>query len=462
MAVTREQIATLVDLEQSVLGGILLRNVVLSEIPSLEPGDFYDPRNRAVFAAYRALERDGKPIDTVLVEHELHRADKLEAIGGPGYLGDLALKVPTPENTCEYAARVRDAALGRRVAERMAQVVEEWRQGLASGADLLSMALAQLSSLDAEQPEEAKAIGDLVKARFQEFESMAEERARGGAAITGVPTGVAGLDAKLGGYQPGIVTILCGRPGHGKSSKALAAADAASEAGMGVHLFSLEDSWRSYTDRALARQSGVPAESMRAANLNAGDLQRIQGAASRLWRRQGWKVDDRSGITADEIIRSVRRHRKKNGTRLVIVDYVQLVRRPRGASEYEALGEIGVAFQTAAKQDGLAYLVLSQLNRELEKRADKRPQLSDLRGSGTLEEYCKAAVAVYRGSVYGGRPKREVDYDCDCQVRGECSAHQPTQDAWERQMQLLLIKNSTGQCPARVFAPWHGPTTRVA
>jgi replicative DNA helicase len=135
----------------------------------------------------------------------------------------------------------------------------------------------------------------------------------------------------------------------------------------------------------------------------------INDAMRKLGRRKGWLVDGRSGVTADEIVRSVRRRKRENNTRIVIVDYIQLVKRPARMSPHEALSEIITTLADAAKQDGIAYVVMSQLNRELEKREDKRPQMSDLRESGSLEERAKCIVGVYRGSAYKLPPSRGVD-----------------------------------------------------
>jgi replicative DNA helicase len=145
----------------------------------------------------------------------------------------------------------------------------------------------------------------------------------------------------------------------------------------------------------------------------------------------------------------------------VIVDYVQLVRRNPRLDENAALDEIMTAFAAAAKEDdgAIAWLVLSQLNRKVEERADKRPLLSDLRGSGALEERAKVAVGLYRGAYYHAEPQKEIDYDCTCVGRTPASAcqHRPTDEEFERQLQLLLLKNNNGRC-GRVFATWCGPT----
>lgn len=442
----------LASLEASILGAVLLDNGTLAQFPRLEVSDFLNSKHRAVFAAMRNLEARNQPIDTVTIESELQRAGVVAI--GPADLGELALCVPTVDNAIEYVRQIRNASLARRIRLVVSELLE---QDPNDGGELLSMAWAALSKLDEDQQDATSTISELVRRRFKQLEQIAEERRTGARTMTGFPTGAAKLDEKLGGWQPGIVTIVAARPGMGKSSLGLASADAVSAAGFGVHLFSLEDTEEAYADRTLSRASEVPAEKLRNADLTVGACGAISRAHVALKGRR-WLVDSRSGITADEIVRSVRRHRKTNQTRVAIVDYVQLVARQRGSrlSRHEELTEIVTTLADAAKHDGIAYVVMSQLNRQLETRSDKRPQLSDLRESGSLEERAKCVVGIYRGSVYGD-PVKGVDWDNGW---GYGLDHAPSKDAFEATAQLLVLKNSNGRTGA-VFAHWSGPTTRI-
>ncbi len=432
------------ELEQSVIGAILVKPETLDLLPTLETSDFSTIRARYTWNAIRCLQASGSAIDVVTVGDELAKAGNLAAVGYE-WLGICALTVL--DNVVEYAKRIRDGGLRRSLLESMGNLIAAaQRDESSTGAELLSMALAAVSRHDAEQPECGSTIGEIVKRRLAQLEKYQA------GVLPGFPTGVARLDEKIGGWQPGIVSIVAARPAMGKSSLGLATADACSAAGHGVHLFSLEDTESAYADRTMSRSSGVWAENMRNADLNNGDVAKLGDAVRDLRRRKGWLVDGRSGVTADEIVRSVRRRKRENATKVVIVDYVQLVRKPGRMSSHEALTEIVTTLADAAKQDGLAYVVMSQLNRDLEKREDKRPQLSDLRESGSLEERSKCVVGVYRGSVYGG-PKAEVDYDAKKESK-------PSDDEYRKQVQLLVLKNSNGRT-GKVTASWHGPTTRV-
>lgn len=441
-------------LEQSVIGAVLLKPETLALLPTLESVDFQTVYARACWDAVRNLEAANAPIDLTTIVDDLAR----RGCQGPewdAYLGECALRVPVVTNAIEYAKRLKDVSLRKRVLEGMASLIADaQRDPDMRGAEVLTACLRLASSFDAEQPGEASTIGQVVQRRVKELERLDEERKNGGRALTGFPTGVVLLDEKIGGWQPRIASIVAARPAMGKSSLGLATADACSKSGIGVHVFSLEDGEAAYADRSISRESKVDAEKLRSFSVNRGEMQDIGDAMRRLARRQGWLFDDRSGITAEEIVRSVRRKKKENRTRLVIVDYIQLIRKPHPRmSTHEALSENITTLADAAKHDDMAYVVMSQLNRELEKREDKRPQLSDLRESGSLEERSKCVVGVYRGSVYGD-PKDGIDYDSEA---GESA---PTKDEFAKRVQLIVLKNSNGRTGV-VDAAWHGPTTRM-
>lgn len=455
------------DLERSVIGAVLLRADNLALLPDLEPSHFAGPFARATWTAIRNLETKNLPIDLATIGDELGRMRAHQQDSrAPGdidrdestiwtFLGECADHVPTIDNACEYARRVKDHALKRRLIETLGEVLHDAKASDSTGAELLTSALAGLSVLDAEQPEQTASVGQIVKRRLAQLDQIMAERQAGQRALTGFYTGVAQLDDKLGGWQPGIVSIVAARPGMGKSSLGLATADACSAKGIGVHLFSLEDTESAYADRVLSRTSNVPAETLRNCALNQGQMQNVQRAATDVTKRVGWIVDGRSGITATEIVRSVRRQRRSNATRVAIVDYVQLVAKPPHGqrwSSHEHLTDAVTTLADAAKQDGLAYVVMSQLNREIEKREDRRPQLSDLRESGSLEERAKCVVGVYRGAAYGGKPKRGIDFPKD--------GAEPSESEFERMAQLLVLKNSNGRTGV-VRATWNGPTTKM-
>jgi replicative DNA helicase len=443
------------DLEQSVIGAVILRPDNLSLLPTLSSLDFKTPIARYCWDAIRNLESKNQPIDLITIADDVARLRSSDSDNGHdrdskhtqalAYLGGCSLMVPTTDNAIEYARRLKDDTLRQRILDVSLELTDHARRQDLTGGELLSMALAGLSILDAEQPEQAMPIGEVIKQRMKQLDEIAKGE------MSGFPTGIQILDEKIGGWQPGIVSLIAARPGMGKSSLGLATADVCTDRGHGAHIFSLEDTRQAYADRTMARTSGVSAESIRNAKLSQQEMQDLSTKLPRVSMRKNWLFDDRSGISAQEVVRSVRRHKKSNGTKVVIVDYIQLLAKPSPRmTAHESLSESISTLADAAKQDGIAYVVMSQLNREIEKRTDKRPQLADLRESGSLEERSKCVVGVYRGSAYGERPKKGIDYQIS----------EPSKDEFEKQVQLIVMKNSNGRT-GRVFAEWHGPTTRM-
>lgn len=448
--------------EASVLGGVILRNDSLAELAELETDDFYDHKHKVVFEAMRNLVAQDKPIDVVMLEDEIKCVGKLEAIGGIAFLGELTLRVPTVENVRAYATIVRDDSMVRRLCLAAGEIVERTYEPGVDAGELVGEAMALIAKLDRAKPDSAVPVGVLAQRRMREIELQIAARQRGEAArLSGVPTGIPALDKRIGGYQFSIVNLLAGRPAMGKSAAAMAAVDAATAAGYAAHVFSQEDGWRAYADRGLSRRSKVAVEKIRNGDFTAAEAQALSHAMVALGSRRNWLVDERSGLSAAEIVRSVRRWKPQLDTKLVVVDYLQIVRRTPRLDENAALNEIMTVFAHAAKADDIAYLVLSQLNRDVEKRTDRRPQMSDLRGSGGIEEQSKIIVCPYRGAYYYDEPQVGIDYECDCPTAAANCPHKPSAEAFERLVQMLIIKNNNGQ-PGRVFASWNGATTEMS
>jgi replicative DNA helicase len=449
--------------EASILGGILLRNTALLELPELEVEDFYDNRHKVVFQAIRNLDNKSRPIDVVTLEDEIQKSGKLDAIGGIAFLGELTLRVPTVDNMVSYAEIVTDKARARRLMLAASEVLErgydpdlDVREYLDKSEIRILAATARKSSGDG-----PSTVAQIVKRRVAELDDIAGRRARGEQALTGCPTGIKALDVLLGGYPFGLLSLVAARPAMGKSAFARGAAEAAADVDYGVHVFTLEDSKTTYGDRCISGRTGIPATKIRQADLTRHEASKLVAGVAQLQRYDRWLIDDRGELSAQDIIREVRRHRTRLKTRLVIVDYVQLVARKSGMDENAALTEIMGAFAAAAKDDGgrIAWLIVSQLNRKLEERPDKRPLMSDLRGSGSLEEKVKVAIGLYRGAYYYPEAKKEIDFDCWCAAGTPPNActHRPSSEEFTRQMQLLLLKCNQGQT-GRIFASWDGPT----
>jgi replicative DNA helicase len=439
------------DAERALCGAALLDAGVLDAV-DVRPDQFFDLRLRKVWAAMQALHAEGAPLDEITVP------DRAGTGVDVGLLNELALARGTPRNVDHYAEIVRRHALTRDVLVAMAELTERTNAGQIEGKDLLDAALAAVTKIDTGRPGVTITIGDLVRRRMRQLDGLLAARARGESALPGVPTGIPSLDAETGGFPLGQITILAARPGMGKSAFLLEVTEAATRAGYGAHVFSIEDTEEVYTDRALSQESGVPGADIRG-EIKRLQLEQLSLGAKRLLERKNWLYEDVAGASVDDIVRAVRRHRSANKTKLVIVDYLQLVRRPkRYESVHDAIFQILVTLSDAARQDGIAYLVASQLNREVEKRQDKRPKLSDLRESGSIEERAKLILALYRGSYYGD-PQKGVDYNPNSDDPRE--RFEPSGDEWRRRLDVYLLKHSQGEANSFVRCDFHGPTMQI-
>lgn len=436
--------------EAALLGCCLLRPELIGEL-DIEADDFFVPRHKLVWLALGAVIARGLAVDEVTLGAELERGGKLDAVGGYSALSALALVTPTADNASYHAEIVRGLSRARRLMVGLSEAIE---RGYAEQDpdEIWASAERVLRSADRGKADPILSAKDLIKRRMLEYDAIVEAQQRGELALSGVPTGMDSLDKMLGGIQLGIVTICAGRPGMGKSAFALAVTKAALEHGHGVHVFSLEDSRAAYTDRMLGGESRVPVEKLRAMGLSREEYMRVGTAAGTLARRVGLAYYDGANISAEELVRVVRRGREANKTRLVVVDYLQLLQRPRRYDTVnDAISQTVSILADAAKELDVAFLVMSQLNRKVEERADKRPLISDLRDSGTIEERSKCVLALYRGSYYGP-PVRGQDYEED--------EPRPTDDEFARRVDVLVLKNNQGQT-GTIRRRWDGSTTRV-
>ncbi|HTJ45550.1 MAG TPA: replicative DNA helicase [Kofleriaceae bacterium] len=394
------------DAEASVLGGILLRNDVLTQLDTLEADDFYDPRHRATFAAVRQLEARALPIDVVTLEAELDKMGKLEAMGGVAFLGELALRVPTPDNVVHYAKIVEEKRAARRLMETASEIVEKGYEDLGEISDYLDEAEAKVFEAtqrrDKGGPEPLKS---LVKRVFTSL----DERFSSPDGITGVPTGFHDLDQLTAGLQPTELIILAARPAMGKTAFALSLGqNAAIGGGWPALVFSLEMSSTQLAERMLCSEARVDSSALRRGRLQRQDMTNLTYAANTL-SKAPILIDDTPALSLRELRARCRRFRsnkelfKGKKTGLIIVDYLQLMRgSPQGKnpSREQEISEISRGLKSLAKELDCPVLALSQLNRSLESRTDKRPMLSDLRESGAIEQDADLIMFIYRDVVY--------------------------------------------------------------
>src|SRR5689334_23530096 len=338
MARDRRVLPHNLDAEASILGGVILRNEVLTQLDTLEVEDFYDMRHKIVFAAIRALEATAKPIDVVTLENEIEKQGKLDAIGGVAFLGELALRVPTADNVVAYAEIVSDKHQARKLILASADIVEKGYEDGLEVRDYLDDAEAKIFEVtqrrDKSGPEPLKG---LVKKVF----SSLDERFKSEGGITGVPTGFADLDSRTAGLQPTELIILAARPAMGKTSFALSLAQNAATlpgdkgGGWPCLVFSLEMSSTQLAERMLCSEARVDSSALRRGQLQRQDMTNLTYAAATL-AKAPILIDDSPALSLREVRARARRFRsdptyfprdgsgKKTG--LILIDYLQLMR----------------------------------------------------------------------------------------------------------------------------------------
>ena len=398
--------------EQSVLGGVLLsKDAIADVVEVLTPHDFYRPAHALVFEAALDLYSRGEPVDPVSVAAELTRSGSLAKVGGASYLHTLVASVPTAANAGYYARLVAEKAILRRLVEAGTRVVQ---MGYAGGVDgdvdsAVDRAQAEIYAVSERRSgEDYVALSELLNPTLEEIEAIA---GRDGG-MSGVPTGIADLDRLTNGLHPGQLVIVAARPGLGKSTLALDFARAASiKHGLASVVFSLEMSKSEITMRLLSAEARVHLQHMRTGHMTDDDW-------GRLARRMGEVsnaplfIDDSPHLTMTEIRAKTRRLKQRHDLRLVVVDYMQLMSSPRKVeNRQQEVSEISRSMKLLAKELEVPVVALSQLNRLSEQRADKRPMLSDLRESGSLEQDADIVVLLHRDDMYEKESARAGEAD---------------------------------------------------
>ncbi len=413
MTSTNRVLPNAVEAEASVLGGILLRNDVLTHLDTLEEEDFYDPKHQFIFAAMRTLEARAKPIDEITLEDELKQSGKLEAVGGLSFLSELALKVPTADNAEHYAAIIQDKHAARRLMIAASEIAAKGYQDYGDVRDYLDEAEGAIFEVtQANQKGGPQPLKGLLKSVFGSL----EERFQAPDGITGLPTGFTELDQLTAGLQPTELCILAARPAMGKTSLALTIAQSASVGqGWPCLIFSLEMSSMQLAERLLCSEARVDSQALRKGQLQRQDMTNLTYAANNLSKAH-MMIDDTPAISLREVRARARRFvsdkelfgDKKFG--LIVIDYLQLMRgssQHRNSNREQEISEISRGLKALAKEIHCPVMALSQLNRSLESRPDKRPQLSDLRESGAIEQDADLILFIYRDVVYN--PDTEDD-----------------------------------------------------
>jgi replicative DNA helicase len=396
--------------EQCVLGGMLLSKDAISDvIEVIRPTDHYRPAHQLVHEAILDLYARGDPADPITVANELTRRGELARIGGAPYLHTLIASVPTAANAGYYARIVRERAILRRLVEAGTRIVQFGYAADSDADDMVDRAQAEVYAVtDRRIAEDYHPLSEIMPQALEEIEAIGAH----GGGINGVPTGFADLDALTNGLHPGQMVVVAARPAVGKSALALDFARSATiKHGLATVVFSLEMGRNEITMRLLSAEARVPMHIMRTGQMGDDDWGRLAKRMSEVADAPLF-IDDSPNMSLMEIRAKCRRLKQRHDLKLVIIDYLQLMSSPkRTESRQQEVSEMSRSLKLLAKELEVPVVALSQLNRGPEQRQDKKPMLSDLRESGSIEQDADVVILLHREDAYERESPRAGEAD---------------------------------------------------
>jgi len=400
-----------INAEQSVLGGMLLSKDAIADVVEVLQGhDFYRPAHQTVFDIILDLYGRGEPADAITVAAELTKRGEIARVGGAPYLHTLMSSVPTAANAGYYAKIVAEKAILRRLVEAGTRIVQLGYSGSGGEVDdIVDRAQAAIYDVtERRTAEDYSILESLLQPTMDEIEASGQR----GAGLTGVPTGFADLDALTNGLHPGQLIIIAARPAVGKSTMALDFARAASiKHSQTSVLFSLEMSKHEITMRLLSAEARIPLQAMRTGQMRDDDWVKLTRRLGEMASAPLY-IDDSPNLTMMEIRAKARRLKQRHDLRLVIVDYLQLMTsHSRVENRQQEVSQISRSLKLLAKELEVPVIALSQLNRGPEQRTDKKPQLSDLRESGAIEQDADVVILLHREDIYERESPRAGEAD---------------------------------------------------
>ncbi len=396
--------------EQSVLGAMLLsKDAIADVVESLREVDFYKPAHATIYGAILDIYGRGEPADAITVSNYLSKTGSLANVGGAAYLHTLVASVPTAANAAYYSRIVTERAILRRLVEAGTRITQMGYAGDAEVDLLVDKAQAEVYDVTSRRTSEDYApINDIIPLTLNELEAIEGN----GGAKAGVPTGFAALDEVTHGLHPGQLVILAARPAIGKSTLGLDLARAASiKNNMASVIFSLEMSRNEIAMRMLSAEAQVSLGNMRAGTLSDAEWQRLAMKSSQISSAPLF-IDDSPNLTMMEIRAKARRLKQRYDLKLLVLDYMQLMSSGRKVESRQVeVSEFSRSLKLLAKELEIPVVAISQLNRGPEQRTDKRPMLSDLRESGSLEQDADMVILLHREDVYDHESPRAGEAD---------------------------------------------------
>jgi len=392
-----------IEAEQSVLGGLLLDNSAFDIVADkLTADDFYRREHRLIFRAVGELCQENSPADVVTVSEWLEKTKELDAAGGLAYLGSLANNTPSTANIAAYAEIVRERAILRQLIQAANDISNSaYSPEGRNAAEVMDVAQARIFDITEKGARRRGGFQPITHLLTQAVDRI-DQLYRSQSAITGVPTGFTDLDGMTSGLQPGDLIIVAGRPSMGKTSLAMNFAENAA-VGQKLHVavFSMEMPGSQLAMRMMASLGRINSHNIRTGKLDDEDWPRLTSAVT-LLNEAPIYIDDTPSLTPMELRSRARRLKREKGLDLIIVDYLQLMQGTDSGVENRAteISNITRSLKSLAKELHVPLIAMSQLNRSLESRNDKRPVMSDLRESGAIEQDADVILFIYRDEVY--------------------------------------------------------------
>jgi replicative DNA helicase len=388
-----------IEAEQSILGGILIENKAINKVMEiLTDDDFYRDAHRKIYNAIINLSERDEPADLITLTNELRKMDQLDSIGGASYLASIIDSVPTAANIEYYAKIVKEKSILRRLIQTSTEIITQSYEDQGDVEGFLDEAERAIFEISEKRVKPSfYSIRDIVKDSFKTIEKLYEKKEL----VTGVPSGFKELDQRTAGFQPSDLIIVAGRPSMGKTAFCLNAVQyAAIEKGIPVAIFSLEMSKEQLVIRMLCSEARVEGTRLRTGYLSESDWPKLTLAAGNLSDAPIY-IDDTASLSILELRAKARRLNAEHGLGILIIDYLQLMRgRWKAESRQQEISEISRSLKALAKELHIPVIAVSQLSRKTEERRDFRPQLSDLRESGAIEQDADLILFLYRDELY--------------------------------------------------------------
>lgn len=386
--------------EQSVLGGLMLdpeaSDLVMDEVNAK---DFYKSAHQKIFGVIEELNRRNQPVDILTVSNMLRDRDELEQIGGPSYLAEIIEQTPTAANIKTYAHIVKEKSILRRCIQVGGEIIEKsYEPDFEDVNTFINQVEAKVFAIaDDKRADGLTSASEIVRGSLEKIEFLYNAKA----SVTGVPSGFTDLDRMTAGFQPGELIIIAARPSMGKTAFSLnIATNAAIRQKKTVAYFSVEMGKESMMTRVLASEAQVNMSDVRIGRIADAAWPKLINTASVISEAPLY-IDDTSGISPFEIRSKCRRLKAQKGLDMIMVDYLQIMDlKQKVESRERAVSEISKTLKEIAKEFRVPVIALAQLNRGVEGRADRRPMLSDLRESGSIEQDADVIMMLYRDDYY--------------------------------------------------------------